>query len=114
MKILCYENFKTLLYIHILGWILHCSSTMDTVPYHPKLWKAYHDSTSTTSSSLDSSSSSSSSSNYYYMMNKSVIMEYLYLYIAFFMGVFITIIFIHVMNICMRPAVNEEVMSKIL
>ena len=81
---------------------------MDTVPYHPKLWKAYHD--STTSSSLDSgssSSSSSSSSNYYYMMNKSVVMEYLYLYIAFFIGVFITIIFINVMNICMRPAVKK-------
>ena len=82
---------------------------MDTVPYHPKLWKAYHDSTYTTSSSLDSSSSSSSSSstNYYYMMNKSIVMEYLYLYIAFFIGVFITIIFINVMNICMRPAVKK-------
>ena len=81
---------------------------MDTVPYHPKLWKAYHDSTYTTSSSLDSSGSSSSSSgNYYYMMNKSIVMEYLYLYIAFFIGVFITIIFINVMNICMRPAVKK-------
>ena len=80
---------------------------MDTIPYH--------DSTYTTSSSLDSgSSNSSSSSDYYYMMNKSDVMEYLYLYIAFFIGVFITIISIHVMNICMRPAVNEEVMSKVL
>jgi hypothetical protein len=81
---------------------------MDTVPYHPKLWKAYHDSAYTTSSSLDSSSSSSSS------IIISVIMEYLYLYIAFFIGVFITIISINVMNICMRPVVNEEVMSKTL
>ena len=87
---------------------------MDTVPYHPKLWKAYHDSTTSSTismSSLDSSSSSGSSN--YSMMNNNSYMEYLYLYIAFFVGVFITIVCITLMNICMRPVVNE-VMSKTL
>ena len=83
---------------------------MDTVPYHPKLWKAYHDSTTSSTismSSLDSSSSSGSSSNYYMMNNNCSYMEYIYLYIAFFVGVFITIVCITLMNICMRLVVNE-------
>ncbi len=108
-----YEKFKTLLYIHILGWILLCSSTMDTVPYHPKLWKAYHDSTYTTSSrmsmsSLNSRSGGFSSSSNYYMMDNNSLMRYLYLFIAFFMGAFITIICISLMNICNSYASNFD------
>ena len=105
------EKFKTLLYIHILGWILHCSSTMDTVPYHDKLWKAYYDSTYTTSStmpSLNSSSGGFSSSSNYYMMNNNSLMRYLYLFIAFFMGAFITIICISLMNMCNSYASNFD------
>jgi hypothetical protein len=106
-----YEKFKTLLYIHILGWILLCSSTMDSVPYHPKLWKAYHDSTYTTSSrmsSLNSRSGGFSSSSNYYMMDNNSLMRYLYLFIAFFMGAFITIICISLMNICNSYASNFD------
>ena len=76
---------------------------MDTVPYYPKLWKAYHDSTYTASSStmpsLNSRSGGFSSSSNYYMMNNNSPMRYLYLFIAFLMGAFITIICISLMNI---------------
>jgi hypothetical protein len=102
-----YEKFKTLLYMHILGWILHCSSTMDTVPYH----QANHDSTYTTSStmpSLNSRSGGFSSSSSYYMMNNNSLMRYLYLFIAFFMGAFITIICISLMNMCNSYAYNFD------
>jgi hypothetical protein len=108
-----YENLKTLLFIHILGWILHCSSTMDIVPYHDQLWKAYHDSTYTTSStksisSLNSTSGGFSSSSNYYIMNNNSLLRYLYLFIAFFMGVFFTIICISFMNMCNSYASNFD------
>lgn len=92
--------------------MLHCSSTMDTVPYHPELWE-----TSTITSkmlSLDRSGSggrSSISSSNYHTMNTSSDMKYLYLYVSFFIGVFITVVCIILMNICMCPVVNDA-MSK--
>jgi hypothetical protein len=66
---------------------------MDTISYHPKLWKAYDDSTTSSTMSmsiLNSSSGGFSSCSNYYMMNNNSL-KYLYLFIAFFMGAFITI-----------------------
>jgi hypothetical protein len=87
---------------------------MDIVPYHPKLWKAYHDSTYRTSSTMSMSSlnrssrNGSSSSSNYSMMNNNSLMRNLYLFIAFFMGVFITIICISLMNMCNSYASNFD------
>jgi hypothetical protein len=61
-------------------------------------------------SSLDSCSSSSN----FYMMNNNSLTKYLYLCIAFFMGVFITIISIYLMNICMRPILNDAMSRNII
>ena len=80
---------------------------MDTISYHPKLWKAYHDSTTSSTISmsiLNSSSGGFSSSSNYYMMNNNSLMKYLYLFTAFFMGVFITIC----TNMCNSYASNCE------
>ena len=60
---------------------------MDTVPYHAKLWKAYHDSTSTPISALDT-------------VNRS---DCMYLYMAFFVGVLVTVLCVTVVNFLTRP-----------